>query len=81
MHARQLMTGFAGLRISPELEHADWVNTPAQFSEQLTAHLWATHQIDAFRSAAIDYMQQVHAAAPGSRLLCRAWGWWCWAAA
>ncbi len=60
----QLMTAFAGLRISPELEHADWVNTPAQFSEQLTAHLWATRQIDAFRSAAVDYMQQVHAASP-----------------
>ncbi|HLM98091.1 MAG TPA: hypothetical protein VK335_02345 [Bryobacteraceae bacterium] len=59
---RQLMAGFAKLRIPPELERVDWVNGPVQFSEQLTTHLWATRQIDAFRSAAVEYMQKVHAA-------------------
>ncbi len=61
---RQLMAGFARLHISPELEQVDWVNAPVQFSEQLTAHLWATRQIDAFRAAAVEYIQKVHAAAP-----------------
>jgi hypothetical protein len=61
---RQLMESFERLRLSRELEHFDWVNTPGQFSEQLTAHLWATHQIDAFRAAAIDYMKKATAAAP-----------------
>jgi hypothetical protein len=61
---RQLMASFANLRVSRELERFDWVNTPAQFSEQLSSELWATRQIDAFRTAAIDYIQKVHAAAP-----------------
>ncbi len=71
---RQLMAGFAGLRLSSELERFDWVNAPAQFSEQLTTHLWATHQIDAFRSAATDYIQKVHAAAPREPLPLRRLG-------
>jgi hypothetical protein len=65
---RTIMSAFAGLRISPELEHADWIDSPAQFSEQLTTHLWATHQIDAFRTAAIEYIKKAHAAAPHAPL-------------
>ncbi len=65
---RQLMTGFAKLNIPPELEQLDWVNAPVQFSEQLTTHLWATRQIDVFRSAAVEYIQKVHAAAPRESL-------------
>lgn len=61
---RQLMMAFEKLRLTPALEQSDWVNRPSEFSEQLTTHLWATRQIDAFRSAAIDYMQKVHASAP-----------------
>jgi len=61
---RQLMGSFAKLMIPPELERSDWVNSPAQFSEQLTTHLWATHQIDIFHSAAVDYVRTIHAAAP-----------------
>jgi hypothetical protein len=66
LSAQQLavaMAPFAALRLSAELERVDWVAAPAQFSEQLTAHLWATHQIDAFRAAAIDYVHKVNAAA------------------
>jgi hypothetical protein len=66
LSAQQLadtMAAFAKLHLSPELARTDWVNAPAQFSEQLTAHLWATHQIDAFRAAAIDYVHKVNAAA------------------
>ncbi len=60
----QLMQRFAQIRLSPELEHLDWVNNPVQFSEHLTAHLWATHQIDAFRAASLEYVHKVNAAMP-----------------
>ena len=60
----QLLAGFQKLRLPPALESFDWVNEPGQFSEQLTAHLWASLQIDAFRTAAIDYVRTVNAAAP-----------------
>ena len=43
------MSAFAQLKLARELEQTDWVNSPAIFSEQLSAHLWATHQIDTFR--------------------------------
>jgi hypothetical protein len=61
---RQLLAGFEKLRLPPGLEAFDWVNEPGQFSEQLTTHLWATLQIDAFRTAAIDYVRTINAAAP-----------------
>ncbi|HTB12795.1 MAG TPA: hypothetical protein VK752_14535 [Bryobacteraceae bacterium] len=57
------MAAFARLKLGGELERTDWVNSPAIFSEQLSAHLWATHQIDAFRAAAVDYVQNVSASA------------------
>lgn len=70
---RATMAPFAALRLSPALEAVDWVNKPALFSENLTAHLWATHQIDAFRTAAVEYMPKVNEAStkkplPVSRL-------------
>jgi hypothetical protein len=55
---------FAHITLSPQLEQIDWVNSPAQFVEQLSAHLWATHQLDAFRKAATDYANRLHAVAP-----------------
>ena len=58
------LSGFAQIRLSTELEHSDWVNAPAQFVEQLSAHLWTTHQLDIFRSAAIAYADRLHDAAP-----------------
>jgi hypothetical protein len=58
------VTAFNKLRLTAELEKTDWVNNPAVFTEQLTAHLWATHQIDAFRTAAIDYINKATAAFP-----------------
>ena len=50
-----LLTGFSKLTLSPELTASDWVNAPAIFGEQLSAHLWATHQMDSFRAAAESY--------------------------
>jgi hypothetical protein len=58
------MSAFAGLKMTRELEKIDWVNSPAVFSEQFSAHLWATHQIDAFRAAAVDYVRKSSASAP-----------------
>jgi hypothetical protein len=62
------MSAFAQLKLAQELERTDWVNSPGVFSEQLSAHLWATHQIDTFRSAAVDYVQKVSASAPDPTL-------------
>lgn len=56
--------GFARITISAILERFDWVNAPAQFVEQLSAHLWSTHQLDAFRTAAIDYANRLRVAVP-----------------
>ncbi len=51
--------GFAQLSVSPELERFDWVGEPAQFVEKLSAYLWSTHQLDAFRKAATEYGDQL----------------------
>jgi hypothetical protein len=55
---------FAQIQLSPALQQLDWVNAPAQFVEQLSAHLWSTHQLDAFRTAATDYANRLRAAVP-----------------
>jgi hypothetical protein len=55
---------FASITLSSKLERFDWVNSPAQFVEQLSAHLWTTHQLDAFRAAATNYADRLHAAIP-----------------
>ena len=59
--------GFAGLRLTEALAKTDWVNS-AVFTEQLTAHLWTTHQIDAFRAAAVEYVAKSSAALPDGPL-------------
>jgi hypothetical protein len=56
--------GFARIHLSSQLENSDWVNAPAQFVEQLSAHLWSTHQLDAFRAAAVGYAERLRVAAP-----------------
>jgi hypothetical protein len=62
-----VMAPFSGLRLTPKLQSSDWVNNPGRFSEELTAELWATHQIDGFREAAIDYVGKFDAAKPKER--------------
>jgi hypothetical protein len=56
--------GFSQIAISSKLEQWDWVNLPAQFVEQLSTHLWETHQLDAFRKAATEYAERLRAAIP-----------------
>ena len=53
---------FTEIKLSESLEKLSWVASPAQFVEQLSAHLWATHQMDAFRHAAVGYTDKLHAA-------------------
>ena len=50
-----LLAGFSRLTLSPELTASDWIDAPGIFSEQLSAYLWATHQMDSFRAAAESY--------------------------
>ena len=57
----------AAIQLSASLEKFDWVNSPAQFVEQLSNHLWSTRQTDAFRSAATAFADQVHACAPSQQ--------------
>ena len=58
---------FAQIQISPKLESFDWINAPAQFVEQLSAYLWTTHQLDAFREAAVQYSSRLQGAVPAER--------------
>ncbi len=58
---------FAKITLSSQLEQMDWVNSPAQFVEQLSTHLWATHQLDAFRRAATDYAGALLEAVPSEK--------------
>ena len=60
--------GFQGIQLSNALETLDWVNSPAQFVEQLSSHLWTTHQLDAFRTAAVAYANRLHDAVPPEAL-------------
>jgi hypothetical protein len=55
---------FAKVSVSPALVEFDWINQPAQFVEQQSAYLWSTHQLDAFRKAAMDYGAALQAATP-----------------
>jgi hypothetical protein len=55
---------FAQIRLSPQLEQFDWINAPAQFVEQLSAYLWTTHQLDAFRVAALAYAERLRSVVP-----------------
>ncbi len=61
---QEVMRRFAVLRLSPEIEHIDWINSPIEFSEQLSAQLWTTNQVADFRTAAVELLNMVHAAVP-----------------
>ena len=50
---QQWFASFEKIQLTSTLEKFDWVNSPGQFVEQLSAHLWTTHQQDAYRRAAM----------------------------
>jgi hypothetical protein len=55
---------FSEIQLSRQLEDFDWVKQPGQFVERLSAHLWSTHQLDAFRKASNDYADRLRVAVP-----------------
>ena len=65
---------FSALSLSSNLERLDWVNHPAQFVEQESAYLWSTHQLDAFRQAAMGYGDRLRSAFPAEPLPVRRLG-------
>ena len=64
VQTQEWFRGFAQLALSSALEDFDWVNQPAQFVERQSAHLWSTHQLDAFRIAATEYGDRLRATTP-----------------
>ena len=60
----RMLAGFTELKLSASLAQMDWPGSPLRFSEQLTAFLWTSHQIDSFRAAAIAYVEKLDAAMP-----------------
>jgi hypothetical protein len=61
---RESVSSFAQLKISAGLEQRDWLNSPVQFVEELTADLWTTQQVDSFRKAAEDYVARQRTVVP-----------------
>jgi hypothetical protein len=61
---KRTMEPFAELKLNEKLEGFDWVNQPAQFLEQLSAHLWATQQMDGFREASESYIRKFYDSLP-----------------
>ncbi len=52
---RQLLAGFAAVKLPDSTRESNWVDQPQQFLDALTASLWSTHQIDDFRQSAKSY--------------------------
>ena len=61
----KLMAPFGDIKISEDLFNADWVNHPRRFNERLSAWLWSTHQIDAFRDASHRYEDEMRSEVVG----------------
>jgi hypothetical protein len=60
----QALSSMAACTLNSDLLQDDWINQPSVFIEHLTAHLWATHQMDAFRDAADRYAAGLRQANP-----------------
>jgi len=61
---KERFQGFAQVHLSKQLEEFDWVSSPTQFVERLSAHLWTTHQLDAFREVSNEYANHMRTAVP-----------------
>ena len=57
-------SAFFQLRLSSSQEDFDWVNRPLQFTEEFSAFLWSTHQMDAFHRAATVYGKRLSLVLP-----------------
>lgn len=56
--------GFADLSLSPQLISQKWMERPQQASEDLSAYLWSSHQMDAFHQAAGTFAESMQKALP-----------------
>ena len=63
----EIFDGFAHLQTGAEQEKLDWINQPLAFTEQFSAYLWSTHQMDAFQRAAAAYGDHLRLAIPEKR--------------
>jgi hypothetical protein len=62
------MDAFAALKLTDKLANSDWLNQPARFLEELSAHLWATQQMDGFRDASESYVRKFNLWQPAEPL-------------
>lgn len=58
------LQGFAIVTLPPGIDRLDWVHRPEEFLSALTAQLWSTHEIDAFRQSANAYNESWSRAYP-----------------
>ena len=58
------LQGFAAVNLSATVQKIDWARRPEEFLGVLTAELWSTHQIDAFRRSANEYNEAWRRAFP-----------------
>ena len=56
---RELTEPLAALSSSPALQGLDWVRFPARFVTEMTAYLWSSSQLNAFRKATTDLFAAV----------------------
>jgi hypothetical protein len=61
-----LTRAFAELPLSSDLTAEDWVRSPRKFEEDLSAYLWSSHQIDAFRIMSEEFVHAVTTAIPAA---------------
>ncbi|MDP9040021.1 MAG: hypothetical protein M3O02_12240 [Acidobacteriota bacterium] len=61
-----LMRGFDSLRIDDGILRSRWAADPSGALEQLTAWLWSSHQMDAFRQAAEEFAAAMSSAVPAA---------------
>jgi hypothetical protein len=65
--SRHVLTqSFAGISLSAALVAEDWVHSPHKFEEDLSAHLWASHQLDSFHATSGEFVQKVEDAIPAA---------------
>lgn len=60
------LAGFRGIAVSSSLENSSLVSDPEQFLARMTAYLWASLQMDAYRQAADRFVRLFEDAAPSS---------------
>jgi hypothetical protein len=71
---KEWFEAFSQVSLPAKLQQFDWINQPAQFVEQLSAYLWTTQQLDAFRKAALAYGDRLRSTEPQTTMPARRLG-------